>query len=87
MVAVIDESTCIGCTKCVQICPVDAIVGAPKHKHTVLTDYCTGCELCLPPLCPVPDCITLRQATPAIARWKWRSPLEIEQDMKRERAA
>ena len=56
-VAVIDEATCIGCTKCIQACPVDAIVGASKRMHTVIASWCTGCELCLPP-CPV-DCIVL----------------------------
>ena len=55
--AVIDEATCIGCTKCIQACPVDAIVGAAKLMHTVIADWCTGCELCIPP-CPV-DCIAL----------------------------
>ncbi|HEY6940676.1 RnfABCDGE type electron transport complex subunit B, partial [Dokdonella sp.] len=57
IVAVIDEGVCIGCTKCIQACPVDAIVGAAKRMHTVIADECTGCELCLPP-CPV-DCIAL----------------------------
>jgi H+/Na+-translocating ferredoxin:NAD+ oxidoreductase subunit B len=56
-VAVIDEAICIGCTKCIQACPVDAIVGASKLMHTVIADWCTGCELCIPP-CPV-DCIAL----------------------------
>ncbi len=56
-VALIDESTCIGCVKCIQACPVDAIVGASKRLHTVIASWCTGCELCLPP-CPV-DCIAL----------------------------
>ena len=56
-VAVIDEATCIGCTKCIQACPVDAIVGASQRMHTVIASWCTGCELCLPP-CPV-DCIAL----------------------------
>jgi electron transport complex protein RnfB len=55
--AVIDEATCIGCTKCIQACPVDAIIGAPKLMHTVIAELCTGCELCLPP-CPV-DCIDM----------------------------
>lgn len=57
LVAVIDEAVCIGCTKCIRACPVDAIVGAAKRMHTVITAECTGCELCLPP-CPV-DCIRL----------------------------
>jgi electron transport complex protein RnfB len=65
VVALIDEATCIGCTKCIQACPVDAIVGAPKLMHTVIAELCTGCELCLPP-CPV-DCIALLPA-PAAAR-------------------
>jgi electron transport complex protein RnfB len=56
-VAVIVEADCIGCTKCIQACPVDAIVGGAKYMHTVIADLCTGCELCIPP-CPV-DCIEL----------------------------
>jgi electron transport complex protein RnfB len=56
-VAVIDEDVCIGCTKCIQACPVDAIAGASKLMHTVIASWCTGCELCIPP-CPV-DCIAL----------------------------
>lgn len=59
-VAFIDEALCIGCTKCIQACPVDAIVGAPKQMHTVIEALCTGCELCLPP-CPV-DCISMQPA-------------------------
>lgn len=57
LLARIDEAVCIGCTKCIQACPVDAIVGAAKRMHTIITAECTGCELCLPP-CPV-DCIDL----------------------------
>lgn len=57
MVAVIDEGDCIGCTKCIQACPVDAIVGAAKRMHTIITADCTGCELCVAP-CPV-DCIAM----------------------------
>lgn len=56
-VAWIDEPACIGCTKCIQACPVDAIVGASKFMHTVIAAQCTGCELCIPP-CPV-DCIEM----------------------------
>lgn len=57
IVAMVDETLCIGCTKCIQACPVDAIVGAAKRMHAVIASECTGCELCLPP-CPV-DCIAL----------------------------
>ncbi|MGN2250642.1 RnfABCDGE type electron transport complex subunit B [Frateuria sp. GZRe14] len=57
MLARVVEADCIGCTKCIQACPVDAIVGAAKLMHTVLPDHCTGCELCVP-ACPV-DCIVL----------------------------
>jgi len=57
MLAVIREEECIGCTKCIQACPVDAIIGASKQMHTIIVDACNGCELCLPP-CPV-DCIDL----------------------------
>lgn len=60
LVAVIDESLCIGCTLCIRACPTDAIVGASKRMHTVLPDWCTGCELCIPP-CPM-DCITMQAA-------------------------
>lgn len=56
-VAYIDPKVCIGCTLCIQACPVDAIVGASKQMHVVLSDWCTGCDLCIPP-CPV-DCITM----------------------------
>ncbi|OBS10235.1 electron transport complex subunit RsxB [Acidihalobacter prosperus] len=66
-VARIDEAACIGCTLCIQACPVDAIVGAAKRMHTVITAECTGCELCLPP-CPV-DCIALLPAPPDAWRW------------------
>jgi len=57
-VAIIDEATCIGCTLCINACPVDAILGASKYMHTVISQECTGCELCLPP-CPV-DCIRMQ---------------------------
>lgn len=57
MVAVIREAECIGCTKCIQACPVDAILGGAKVMHTVISDECSGCELCIAP-CPV-DCIDM----------------------------
>jgi electron transport complex protein RnfB len=57
-VAVIDEARCIGCTLCIQACPVDAIVGASRYMHTVIAAECTGCELCIAP-CPV-DCIVMQ---------------------------
>jgi len=56
-VALIDEQRCIGCARCIEACPVDAIAGARGLMHTVIAAYCTGCELCLPP-CPV-DCIDM----------------------------
>lgn len=59
MIALIREAECIGCSKCIKACPVDAIIGAAKLMHTVITDECTGCELCVP-ACPV-DCIDLIQ--------------------------
>ena len=67
--AVIDETWCIGCTLCIQACPVDAIAGAAKWMHTVIADECTGCELCIPP-CPV-DCISMQAvARPNDAEWR-----------------
>jgi electron transport complex protein RnfB len=64
-VAVIDETRCIGCAKCLPPCPVDAIIGAPRFMHTVLAQLCTGCELCIAP-CPV-DCIAMVDLTPEAA--------------------
>jgi electron transport complex protein RnfB len=72
VVALIVEADCIGCTKCIQACPVDAIVGAPKRMHTVIADLCTGCELCLPP-CPV-DCIDLVPPAPRPGAMRWPRP-------------
>ncbi|SHN17402.1 electron transport complex protein RnfB [Duganella sacchari] len=60
-VAYIDESLCIGCTLCIQACPVDAIIGAGKLMHTVVPSLCTGCDLCVSP-CPV-DCIVMYPVT------------------------
>jgi len=72
-VAIIDEQTCIGCTLCIQACPVDAILGAAKQMHTILASECTGCELCIPP-CPV-DCITMVEIREDISTWKWQRPI------------
>ncbi len=71
-VAVIDEQSCIGCTLCIQACPVDAILGAAKSMHTVIADECTGCELCVAP-CPV-DCIAMVPIGVHTGRWKWPFP-------------
>ena len=66
-VAVIREDECIGCTKCIQACPVDAILGGPKLMHTVIASECTGCDLCVEP-CPV-DCIDMiNQLAPSISQ-------------------
>lgn len=61
LVALIDESACIGCTLCIAACPVDAIIGAQKRMHAILPSLCSGCELCVAP-CPV-DCITMAPAS------------------------
>jgi electron transport complex protein RnfB len=75
----IDEATCIGCTLCIQACPVDAIIGAPKLMHTVLADECTGCELCIAP-CPV-DCIHLVPARAGVAGWRPPAPVPTLQQL------
>ena len=72
-VAFIDEQSCIGCTLCIQACPVDAIVGAAKQMHTVVRALCTGCELCVKP-CPV-ECIQMEVVTETIDSWKWKYPV------------
>jgi electron transport complex protein RnfB len=71
-VAVIREDECIGCTKCIQACPVDAILGAAKHMHTVIESECTGCDLCVEP-CPV-DCIDMVPVATDIRSWYWTRP-------------
>ncbi len=71
-VAFIHEDQCIGCTLCLQACPVDAIVGAAKQMHTVIIDQCTGCELCIPP-CPV-ECIDMVPIKTTLRNWKWPFP-------------
>ncbi|MGX5174113.1 electron transport complex subunit RsxB [Aliikangiella sp. IMCC44653] len=71
-VAVIREDECIGCTKCIQACPVDAIVGAAKQMHTVIESECTGCDLCVEP-CPV-DCIDMPFKVDTLENWQWPKP-------------
>lgn len=68
-VAYIREDECIGCTKCIQACPVDAIVGATRQMHTVIIDECTGCDLCVAP-CPV-DCIDMLPVKETEKNWRW----------------
>ncbi len=91
-VAYIREDECIGCTKCIQACPVDAILGAAKQMHTVIVSECTGCDLCVEP-CPV-DCIDMIPQEESLQSWHWPLPqlgernLEvIATDAPRERAA
>jgi electron transport complex protein RnfB len=71
-VAYIREDECIGCTKCIQACPVDAILGAAKQMHTVIELECTGCDLCVEP-CPV-DCIDMLPVETTLNTWKWDMP-------------
>ena len=68
-VAIIHEEMCIGCTKCIAACPVDAIIGTNKAIHTVIADLCTGCELCVAP-CPT-DCIEMIKVKPTAQSWNW----------------
>ena len=71
-VVVIDEQVCIGCTLCIQACPVDAILGAAKQMHTVISSECTGCDLCIPP-CPV-ECIHVVPVKTTARSWSWPKP-------------
>lgn len=69
MLAWIEESQCIGCTKCIQACPVDAIIGSTRAMHTVISELCTGCNLCVDP-CPT-HCILLQPVATTPDTWKW----------------
>ncbi|RJG48106.1 electron transport complex subunit RsxB [Motilimonas pumila] len=68
-VAFVHEAECIGCTKCIQACPVDAILGATRQMHTIIADECTGCELCVDP-CPT-DCIEMIPIAANTKTWQW----------------
>ena len=85
-IAIVDEARCIGCARCIDACPVDAIVGAQGFMHTVVEEWCIGCELCLPP-CPV-DCIALadpaRQWTPALKAAAGERGRQRQQRLKKE---
>lgn len=86
--AKIDEATCIGCTKCIQACPVDAIIGASKHMHHIIEHECTGCSLCVEP-CPM-DCIEMVTVSgpmyqPNLARDRYEAKLKRRDDEQREK--
>ena len=72
LTARVDEAECIGCALCLKACPVDAILGAARHMHTVIEDVCTGCELCIEP-CPV-DCIEMVEKPVPLDLWRWPAP-------------
>ena len=78
-VAYIREDECIGCTKCIQACPVDAILGAAKHMHTVIVSECTGCDLCVEP-CPV-DCIDMISEKVSLQTWSWQLPNPVSREV------
>ena len=84
-IAIIEEQTCIGCTLCIQACPVDAIVGAAKQMHTIIEALCTGCELCVKP-CPV-ECIRMEPIAENIDNWKWKYPVIAIKPVKRDARA
>jgi|TARA_R100000005_G_scaffold88782_1_gene58887 electron transport complex protein RnfB len=78
-VAFIREDECIGCTKCIQACPVDAILGAAKQMHTVIASECTGCDLCVEP-CPV-DCIDMIPQEENLQTWHWQLPAQRSRNL------
>lgn len=82
-IARIVAALCIGCTKCIQACPVDAIAGAPRRLHAVIPELCSGCDLCVAP-CPV-DCIEMIEPPPALAAWA-RSDADAARARHRQRA-
>ena len=78
-IAFIREDECIGCTKCIQACPVDAILGAAKQMHTVIASECTGCDLCVEP-CPV-DCIDMIREEESLQNWHWTLPSPVSRQV------
>ena len=78
-VAFIREAECIGCTKCIQACPVDAILGAAKQMHTIIASECTGCDLCVEP-CPV-DCIDMIYEEQSLQNWHWQLPDPVSRQL------
>ena len=76
-VAMIEEQHCIGCTLCIQACPVDSILGANKQMHTVISHLCTGCDLCIAP-CPV-DCIQMVEVSAGKTAWAAWSQKQADQ--------
>ncbi len=72
LVAKVSEATCIGCTRCFKVCPTDAIVGAPKQIHAVVTDACIACENCID-VCPT-ECLQMHPIEVTLKNWKWQKP-------------
>ncbi len=73
-VAVVIDQQCIGCTRCIKVCPTDAIVGAPKQLHCVVSDACTGCDKCID-ICPTMG-IKLRRPRATLGTWQWPKPIQ-----------
>ena len=75
MIARISEATCIGCGKCVKVCPTDAVMGAPKQIHAVFKDACTGCAKCVE-VCPT-ECLTMQPVVVTLHEWRWPKPAVV----------
>ncbi len=73
LVAKVSEATCTGCTRCFKVCPTDAIVGAPKQIHAVVTDACIGCKKCVE-VCPT-ECLQMHPIEVTLRNWRWSKPL------------